>query len=166
MPEELKKEESVPATPTKVVSDPAEEAQALIELKKKLDEVTAQNEAYKKAQAEVYDKILNGGTADSAEPKHRPIKEIRADLIKGAGSEISNLDYAKLAIELDDALIADGDDSCFLPKGRMPNGEAISPTVDEVATAQKFHSVIEECIQEADGDPARFNMELKMRTSK
>lgn len=166
MPEELKIEGSVPATPTKVVSDPTEEAQALIELKKKLDEATAQNEAYKKAQAEVYDKILNGGTADSAEPTHRPIKEIRADLIKGAGNEISNLDYAKLAIELDDALIADGEDSCFLPKGRMPNGEAISPTVDEVATAQKFHSVIEECIQQADGDPSRFNMELKMRTSK
>lgn len=166
MPEELKTEGSVTATQTKAVSDPTEEAQALIELKKKLDEATAQNEAYKKAQAEVYDRILNGGTADSTEPMHRPIKEIRADLIKGAGNEISNLDYAKLAIELDDALIADGEDSCFLPKGRMPNGEAISPTVDEVATAQKFHSVIEDCIREADGDPARFNMELKMRTSK
>lgn len=166
MPDVEENKTSVTATPSPVATDPTKEAQALIELRKQVDDLKAENASYKKAQAEVYDKILNGGTPDSAEPGHRPINEIRKELIDGSKNGIDNLHYAKLTIELDDALIADGQDSCFLPKGRMPNGQSISPTADEVATATKFHNVINECIQESDGDPDRFNMELKMRTDK
>lgn len=145
-------------------TDPAAEAQIVLDLKKTVDSLKAENAAYKKAQAEVYDKILNGGTADPAEPTHRPIADIKKDLAKMSDGEATNLEYCKLAIELDDALIADGKDSCFLPKGRDQNGEAITPTADEEATASKFHRIIEECIQEANGDPARFNMALNYRT--
>lgn len=148
------------ATQTAVNPETAE-AQALSELKKQVDALTKKNNELQEAKSKYYDAVLNGASVtESAQPTHRPIKEIRDDLIKGFDNNITNLDYCKLAVELDDAVREDAakqgkEDSAFLP-----HGEKVTPTVDEYNTAAKMNTVLKECIEAANGDPKRFNLEL------
>lgn len=156
--EEEKKSET--ATPSETAPDPVKEAQALSEMRAKVDFLEAQNRSLSEAKRMYYDAVLNKADPDSAESKgHRPISEIRDDLINRSDDEISNLEYATLALELDSALLDEGKDSCFLP-----HGQGVSPTADEYQTAEKFHRILQECVDEADGDPTKFNMALKSRS--
>lgn len=160
MDENEDKKTNEPATPSPSVPDPVGEAQALSEMRGKVDSLEAENKALLEAKRKYYDAVLNKADPDSAESlKHRPISEIRDELIRRSTDEISNLDYAKLVLEMDSALLDDGKDSCFLP-----HGKGVNPTADEYATAEKFHRVLQECVDEADGDPVNFNMALKKRS--
>lgn len=151
---------SEPATPSPSVPDPVGEAQALSEMRSKVDSLEAENKSLLEAKRKYYDAILNRAEPGSAEPvAHRSVSEIRDDLIKRSNDEISNLDYARLVLEMDSALLDDGKDSCFLP-----HGKGVSPTSDEYETAEKFHRILQECVDEADGDPTAFNMALKKRS--
>lgn len=158
---------SVSATQTPISNPEIDEAQALSELKAQISELKAQNANLQEAKAKYYDTVLNGQTpTQSVEPEHRAVKDIRDDLIKGMEKGITNLDYCTLALELDDAVREDAAkrnhrDSVFLPKGRQ-----VQITVDEYATADKMHDVLKECIDNAKGDPDRFNAELNAHMPK
>lgn len=144
------------------VNPEVEQARTLAELKNKLTALETENKNLQEAKTQYYDRVLNGATPDPvAEQKHRSIKEIRDDMIKGYENDISNLDYCRLAVELDDAVREDASahgkiDSAFLPKGKD-----VQVTVDEYATADKMSKVLKECIKEADGSPDKFNMALE-----
>lgn len=159
MPEETKKEEVVNPQPK---SNPeADTAEIIKSLKAKVDSLTKENENLEDAKKRYYDAVLNGGLDQKIpEKKHRPVEEIRKDLIDTFkdDKEVTNLDYCKLVLELDEAVRKDTGESVFLPKGH-----GVVPTQDEYATAEKMHDTLKECIDESQGDPTLFNAQLKNR---
>lgn len=139
-----------------------EQARTLAELKNKVTVLENENKNLQEAKSKYYDQILNGGSADPiVEQKHRPIKEIRDDMIKGFENDITNLDYCKLAVELDDAIREDANDRGKVDSAFLPKGKDVQITVDEYNTADKMNKVLKECIEEADGNPDKFNMALE-----
>lgn len=145
------------ATPT---TDLVEEASALNEMSNKVKALEAQNAELMAAKKKYYDSVLNGQTVEEVAP-YRTKKEIRQDLFGRDKQEISNLEYAKLVVELNEACIREDGESCFLPKGK----EA-TPTYEEQQTAVKFHNALVECIEEANGDNAIFNQAMARRIRK
>lgn len=139
------------------------EASALDEMGKKVKVLEAQNAELLAAKKKYYDSILNGSESmEDAGPKERTRDEIRKDLFGRKDKDnMSNLEYAKLVVELDDACIREEGESCFIPKGKDVN-----PTVDERDTAKRFHEVLKTCIKEADGDNEIFNQALARRIKK
>lgn len=157
---------NVPATQA-VVNPETAEAQALSELRKQVDVLSKKNNQLQEAKSKYYDAVLNGvNPAENAQPEHRSIQDIRADLIKGFDANITNLDYCKLAVELDDAVRADAAKRGKVDSAFLPHGEKVNVTVDEYNTAEKMNSVLKECIAAADNNPERFNLELKSHMSK
>lgn len=140
-----------------------ESAQVVAALQKKVEELTKRNQDLEKTKVAFYDKVLNSNPSSEGkkEEVHRPIKEIRDELLKKSEEGVTNLDYCKLAVELDDESIRTKGKSVFLPEGRQVN-----PTAEEIATASKVNQVFKDCIEEANGDPVRFNMALQSRLRK
>lgn len=139
-----------------------EEAQALTEMKRRNSELEAENAQLQAAKKQYYDAVLNGQKAEPEVVKLRTrqeiVKDMREAIQKGG---VTNIEYAKLAVELNEACIAETGESCFLPKGRN-----VSPTADEVALSEKFPDFLKECLEAADGDPDVFNNEVERHTKK
>lgn len=157
MAEEIKNEEALPVQGT----DSLEEAQALNEMSKKVKTLEAQNAELMAAKKRYYDSILNGSTVEENAPKTRSKNEIRKELFVDRKEDLSNLEYAKLVVELDEACIREDGESCFLPKGKD-----VEPTADERQTAERFRECLVDCIEEAEGDEELFNQALARRTRK
>ena len=97
------------------------------------------------------------GSTESSNPE-KNINELRNKLLKN-GSNLNNLEYVETAVELREALIAQGQKDPFLPYG-----EGVLPTAEDVECANRVASVFKECIEYADGDPDIFTSELQRRT--
>ena len=104
--------------------------------------------------------LASGETIGSTEPSNpeKNINELRNKLLKN-GNTLNNLEYVQAAVELRDALIAEGQRDPFLPYG-----EGVLPTAEDVECANRVASVYKECIEYADGDPDIFTSELQRRT--
>ena len=98
------------------------------------------------------------GVATAAPEPEKNINELRNKLLKD-GSNLNNLEYVQAAVELRDALIAQGQRDPFLPYG-----EGVLPTAEDIECANRVASVYKECIEYADGDPDIFTSELQRRT--
>ena len=98
------------------------------------------------------------GVATAAPEPEKNINELRNKLLK-KGSNLNNLEYVQAAVELREALIAQGQRDPFLPYG-----EGVLPTAEDVECANRVSSVFKECIEYADGDPDIFTSELQRRT--
>ena len=98
------------------------------------------------------------GIATATPEPEKNINELRNKLLK-EGSNLNNLEYVKTAVELRDALIAQGQKDPFLPYG-----EGVLPTAEDVECANRVANVYKECIEYADGDPDIFTSELQRRT--
>ena len=106
------------------------------------------------------DAIVNGATADE-EPKApvlREPQEIRKELFTSDAS-LSNLEYAQKALELRTSLISKGETDPFLPSGKQ-----ILATNEDIEAANRVASVLQECVEYAQGDNAVFTNELQRRT--
>ena len=116
---------------------------------------------YEKLKAEnkkLINAVVNGQQVDvESTEQHRDVDVIRDELFN---HEHNNLDYVKLALELRSTLIAKGEPDPFLPLGAQ-----ISPTAEDVQTAEKVANIYQECIDYADGDSALFTQELMRRTN-
>lgn len=157
MADEIKSETAI----TQPNTDLLDEAQALSEMSKKMSTLEAQNAELLAAKKKYYDSILNGQTVEEVAP-YRTRDEIRKELFGIEDKDnMSNLKYATLAVELDDACIRETGESCFLPKGK-----GVTPTVDERDVAVRMNSVLKECIEEANGDPQIFDQALARRIKK
>lgn len=143
-----------------------DQARTLTELKNQITNLENENKNLQEAKSKYYDAVLNGTSSPVAEKKHRSIGEIRGDLIKSLDHDVTNLDYCTLAVELDNAVREDAEKHNKMDSVFLPHGKDIQPTVDEYNTATKINSVLQDCIDKADGDPERFNMELSSRMSK
>lgn len=143
---------------TAEVSDETTAAAALLKQREKIAALEKQNKELLQAKATFYDAVLNGNQPQPSNgAEDRTVEQCRKDLI--AAREKTNLEYCEAMIALDDACIREQGISCFLPQGKD-----VTPTADEMNTREKFRSVIEECIEIADGDPGVFNNELMRRT--
>ena len=104
--------------------------------------------------------LASGETIGSTEPSNpeKNINDLRNKLLK-EGSNLNNLEYVETAVELREALIAQGQRDPFLPYG-----EGVLPTAEDVECANRVSNVFKECIEYADGDPDIFTSELQRRT--
>ena len=98
------------------------------------------------------------GVATATPEPEKNINELREKLLKD-GSNLNNLEYVKTAVDLRDALIAQGQRDPFLPYG-----EGVLPTAEDVECANRVANIYKECIDYADGDPDIFTSELQRRT--
>lgn len=117
-------------------------------------------DALKAENKKLLDSIVNGQTVEGVqgnEPAQREPDVIRKELF---GKEHSNLEYAKLMLELRNSLISKGERDPFLPYG-----EQIAPTAEDVEKAEKAAQIYQECIDYADGDSKLFTQELQRRTN-
>lgn len=118
--------------------------------RQRYDELKAENK-------KLLDSIVNGQAVEvEAGPEYRDVETIREELFN---HEHNNLEYVRLALELRNTLIAEGQPDPFLPAGKQ-----ISPTREDIEAAERCAQVYQECIDYAEGDSALFTQELMRRT--
>ena len=123
-----------------------------------LKQNSVNREDYDKLKAEnkkLLDSIVNGTPVETPIPQGKSIDELRAAYLK---EDQSNLEYITNTLKLREALIAEGKPDPFLPIG-----EQILPTDEDIAAANKVASVLQECVDYAEGDSAVFTNELQRR---
>lgn len=155
MPELEKRNDALDNQPENTAED---YIQAINELKaksvdrSKYDELKAENKR-------LLESIVNGQEIDLPKEEDKPnIDELRKKLFN-SDDGLTNLDYVNTALQLRNALIENGEVDPF-----VPNGHQISPTEEDLATAQKVATIFQECVDYAEGDPLVFANELARRT--
>lgn len=137
-----------------------------IEAIKEMKQNSVSKEAYYKLKEEnkqLLDSLINGNQVDIKQIK----PEITDEYVNGlrkklfdTDDSLSNLEYAKTAVELRDALLEKGEIDPFLPVGHN-----ITPTDEDYVKADRVGQVLKECIEYADGDSELFTNELMRRTN-
>ena len=105
--------------------------------------------------------IINGGKAGSGQqeaPKEPDIEALKAKLYGPKSSELNNLEYWKTALELRNAVIKKDGVDPFLP-----HGANIKPTEFDAERAEAVATVVQECIDEAEGDSGVFTALLQSK---
>lgn len=132
-----------------------------IEAIREMKQNTVSKEAYEKLKEEnkqLLDSLINGKQVTVEESKQPVDVSLLRKRLMDVDNPLSNLEYAKTAVELRDALIDSGEDDPFVPLGHN-----ISPTDEDRAKAEKVATVLKECIEYADGDSELFTNELQRR---
>lgn len=142
----------------------SEDTKLVIEMKAQLDALKKENTQLKSDKSTLLNNFINNQPDTTEEkppvvieqPKEKKTEEKLAkefnDLVK---SNPTNLEMAKKMIEMDDWYIENNGESIFLPKGRE-----VVVTENERATAERVHSALETCIEQANDDPRIFNATL------
>ena len=143
--------------------------QSNVELAKALEEArknTVPKEKYEKLEEEnkrLVSEIINGGGAGSGQqnpPEKADIPALREKLYGLKSAELSNLEFWQNTLELRDAVIAQEGYDPFLPYG-----EKIKPTAQDMEKAANVAKVVQECIEEANGDSEIFTALLQSKTN-
>lgn len=138
-------------------------AKALIEARK--NSVPREDyEKLRKEKKELLDQIINGGEGiGGGQPKPQEkadINALREELYGPKSSELSNLEVADKTLKLRAAVIDQEGYDPFLPYGAK-----IKPSEDDRQKAEKVAKVMQECIDEADGNSEMFTALLQSRTT-
>lgn len=133
-----------------------------IETIKKMKENMVDKDEYEKVKAEnkqLLDTVINGGDVATDNEVEKPVDldTLRDELFN---KENTNLGYVEKALKLRSELIAQGEPDPFLPVGSQ-----ISPTDFDIQTAEKVATVLQECVDYAQGDSGVFTNELMRRTT-
>ena len=86
------------------------------------------------------------------------INELRKKLFTSGDDGLSSLEYADTALKLRQRLIEEGHEDPF-----VPHGSQYSPTQIDYDRADRVAAVLQECVDNAEGDDATFLAELKKR---
>ena len=127
---------------------------------KELKEKTVSKESYQKLREEnkkLLQSLVNGEQIQ-AEVEKPDINELRKELFN-EDSNIDNVNFISKALELRTALIENGEPDPFLPVGKR-----ITPTDEDISAANRVATVLQECIDYAQGDSQAFTNELQRRT--
>lgn len=144
---------------------PPNNAEAYVENVKKIKEGMVDKAEYERVLREnktLMDSVAFGKKEEAKTevvdtPKQ--MAELRKELY-GAGCEnLSNLDYWVKTLQLREDIMNQGGDDPF-----VANGVNISGTVEDYAAAKRVATVVQECIDEADGDSQVFTALLQQRT--
>ena len=123
--------------------------------KEKYDKLMADNKA-------LLDAMINGAELPAqpqVEKKPVDVNALRKKLFSPE-SDLSNLEYAKAAVELRDALLEQEGYDCF-----APSGTNYKMTPEDITGPEKLATALKAAIEYADGDSALFTQEL-MRVTK
>lgn len=123
----------------------------------------AEYEKLKEENRQLVDQIINGGDAGNGQtiaPEQADIKVLRDQLYGPKSSELSNLEYWKKTLELRSAVIAQEGYDPFLPYG-----EKIKPTAQDMEKANNVVTIVQECIDESNGDSEIFTALLQSKTN-
>ena len=112
-------------------------------------------DALKAENKKLLDSIVNGTEVAQPVEEKKSVEELRANYLK---EDQNNLEYINNALALREALMAEGNPDPFLPIGSQ-----ILPTDADVAAANKVATVLQECVDYAEGDSAVFTNELQRR---
>lgn len=121
---------------------------------------TVDRAAYDKLKQEnqqLLNSLVNGETI-TQEVEAPDIKELQDSLFGHDGFDGSNLEYMQKVLALRDTIMSAGGTDPFLPWGKK-----ITPTQEDVDTAERVANVLKECIEYAEGDSDVFTNELQRR---
>lgn len=117
----------------------------------KYEELRAENKRLLQA-------VVNGQPAEEQVEVAKPdIQTLRKELTK----EQTNLEYITAALKLREAVIAEGGEDPFVPVGSK-----YTPTAADYERANRVATVLQEMVDEADGDPQIFLNEYQRRVKK
>ena len=132
-----------------------------IEAIKEMKENSVSKEAYVKLQQEnkqLLNSLVNGQGIEIKEEEPVDIDGLRQKLFSAKKHDMTNLEYVSNALKLREALMERGEMDPFVPSGKK-----IHPTDDDFKKADKVATVLQECVDYADGDAMVFTDELKRR---
>ena len=134
-----------------------------IEALKEMRSKTVDKAEYDKLAAEnkrLINDVLNGTVYDKEESNTKvDIDELRRKLF--SNEEQTNLEYVTNALALRKALIESGKEDPFVPQGSKYN-----PTQADYEKAQRVAQVLQEMVDESNGDPNVFLNEYQRRVKK
>ena len=148
--------------------DKESEQQDVVALAKALKELKensvpkSEYEKLEKVNKGLVDEVINGGGESDGEtpPEQADIAKLRDELYGSKCSELSNLEFWKKTLELRKAVIdKDGYDPF------LPYGDKIKPTAQDQEKAELVASVVQECIDDCDGDSEVFTALLQSKTN-
>lgn len=102
--------------------------------------------------------LVSGKEIDLPKEEKVNVDELRKKLFNKDG-HLTNLEYVSTALKLRDALIEQGERDPF-----VPYGEKVSLTAEHYDKAEQVATVLQECVDFADGDSGIFTAELQRRT--
>lgn len=137
---------------------PAEEANPYKDAILNLEKTHVPRETYDKVvkeRQELIDSIAHGTAA--AVPKKQPPRDVKTLATELQREGITNLEYAKLALELRERMIMDGEESPMLPRGLDKNGNVIELTTEIREKEENLAAALQDAVDAAEGSPSRFN---------
>lgn len=162
----LLEEEKVEQKTEKEKNEKKPEENSNLELAKALKEArenSVSKEEYEKLKEEnkkLVSEIINGdgavGNGQANPPQKADIPALREKLYGSKASELSNLEFCKLTLELRDAVIDQEGYDPFLP-----HGAKIKPTDADAERAEAVANTIRDCIERADGNSEVFTALLQ-----
>lgn len=132
-----------------------------IEAIKEMKANSVSKEAYVKLQQEnkqLLNSLVNGQGIEIEKEEPVDIDGLRQKLFSTKKHDMTNLEYVSNALKLREALMGKGEMDPFVPSGKK-----IHPTDDDFKKADKVATVLQECVDYADGDAMVFTDELKRR---
>ena len=131
-----------------------------IEAIKTLKETTVDKSAYDSLRAEnkkLLQSLVNGETI---EPQNKVLSEDIDTLRKKVLTDdsLTNLEYWDNVLKLRSALLKRGDEDPFVPQGNK-----VAATAADYATAEKVATIMQEMVDNSDGDPNVFLNEFQRR---
>lgn len=130
---------------------------AINEIKK--NSVTRESyEKLKRENKQLLDTLVQGKELEITKVEPKDVNKLRKELFN-KDSSLSNLEYITTALELRDALLEAGERDPFLPYG-----EKVNLTAEHYENAEKVATVLQECVDFAEGDSGIFTAELQRRT--
>lgn len=140
-----------------IVGTDTDYVQAINELKAN----TVSKTEYAKVRAEnkrLLDALVSGEKIDAPDKEVLDPVALRQKLYNN-DSQLTNLEYVDTKLKLRKALLERGERDIFLPYG-----DRVQDTAQMYDTAEKVASVLQECVDFADGDSGIFTAELQRRT--
>lgn len=133
-----------------------------IEAIKEMKANTVDKQAYLKLKEEnkqLLNSLVNGqGLEQPVKKEEVNVDELRKELFGAQRHDMTNLDYVTKALKLREAIMEKGECDPFVPQGSR-----IKPTDEDFNKANKVASVLQECVDYAEGNPDVFTDELKRR---
>ena len=125
---------------------------------KEIKQNSVTRESYDKLKSEnkqLLDALVNGKEINIKQEEPIDIAKLRKDLFNKDG-HMSNLEYVSNALKLRNALLEKGERDPFLPIG-----DKVTLTAEHYDKAEQVATVLQECVDFADGDSGIFSAELQ-----
>lgn len=124
---------------------------------------TVSKEAYDKLRADnkkLLDTIVSGQSLEQTEVKQEvDVDGLRKELYGKSRRDLSNLEYVDKTLQLRKALMEKGEQDPFV----MKVGRTSSPEPEDFKKAESVASVLQECVDIADGNDSVFDNEFQRR---